>query len=151
MPFTLRGRAALFALLAIFLIPVGMSSLKGLTQVVTCSKRTEAPFTLEIARGRPPVVVTSSRVEPGQPLGVCGGLVFDLRSRSEGPMDVTMIIAVHNTSKAQWRGTVQLLIAGTSYPVPIGAIEPGKTGSAEILHHLRPGPYELTGSLLIGP
>jgi hypothetical protein len=128
-----------------------MSSLKGLTQIVTCSKRTEAPFTLEIARDRPPVVVTSSRVEPGQPIGVCGGLVFDLRSRNEGPTDVTMVIMVHNTSKAQWRGTVQLLIAGTSYPVPIGTIDPGKTGSAEVLHHLRPGPYELTGSLLIGP
>ena len=151
MPFTLRGRAALFALLAIFLIPIGMSSLKGLTQVVTCSKRTEAPYTLQIARGRPPVVVTSSRIEPGEPLGVCGGLVFDLRSRSESPTDITMIIAVHNTSKAQWRGTVQLLIAGTSYPVPIGTIDPGKSGTAEILHHLRPGPYELTGSLLIGP
>ena len=151
MPSTLRGRIALFAFLAIFLIPIGMSSLKGLTQVVTCNRQTEAPFTLQIARGRPPVVVTSSRVEPGQPIGVCGGLVFDLRARSESPTDVTMVIVVHNTSKAQWRGTVQLVIAGTSYPVPIGTIDPGKTATADIRHHLRPGPYDLTGSLLIGP
>jgi hypothetical protein len=151
MPLTLRGRAALFALFAIFLVPIGMSSLKGLTQVVTCSERAEAPFTLQIVEGQPPVVVTSARVEPGEPAGVCGGLVFDLRARGESSTDVTMIIAVTNTTKALWRGTVQLMIGDTSYPVPIGRIEPGRSGRARIRHHLAPGSHELSGSLLIGP
>jgi hypothetical protein len=151
MPLTLRARAALFALLAIFLIPVGMSSLRGLTQVVTCTEEAEAPFTLQIAEGGPPIVVTSNRIEAGEDGGLCGGLVLDLRARGESPTEVTMIVIVANPTQALWRGTVQLEIAGTSYPVPIGRVEPGATGRAEIRHHLRPGAYDLSGSLLIGP
>ena len=151
MPLTLRSRAALFALLAIFLIPVGMSSLRGLTQVVTCTEQTAAPFTLQITEGAQPVVVTSARIEPGGPPDICGGLVLDLRARGESPQEVTMIVIVANPTEALWRGTVQLVIAGTSYPVPIGRVEPGSSGQAEIRHTLRPGSYDLSGSLLIGP
>jgi hypothetical protein len=151
MPLTLRGRAALFALFAIFLIPIGMSSLRGLTQVVTCSERAAAPFTLEIAEGRPPVVVTSSRVEAGEPTGLCGGLAVDLRARAESATDMTMVIVVSNTTKAFWRGTVQLVIGQTSYPVSIGRIQPGSSAGAEVEHHLPAGTHELSGSLLIGP
>jgi hypothetical protein len=151
MPLTLRGRAALFALLAIFLIPIGMSSLRGLTQVVTCAERVEAPFSLQIVDGAPPVVVTSNRIEADREESVCRGLLLDLRARAESPTDVTMIVIVTNPSDALWRGTVQLVIGGTSYPVPIGRIEPGETVRAEVVHHLRQGAYELSGSLLIGP
>jgi hypothetical protein len=151
MPLTLRGRAALFALLAVFLIPIGMSSLRGLTQVVTCQQPAAAPFTLEIVEGTAPVVVTSSRVEAGKPVGVCGGLILDLRAKGGSPTEVTMIVGVRNPTRALWRGTVQLVIAGTSYPVPIGRIDPGRSARAEIVHHLRPGSYDLSGSLLIGP
>ena len=151
MPLTLRGRAALFALLAVFLIPVGMSSLRGLTQVVTCAERVESPFTLQLAEGTTPIVVTSNRIEAGEERGVCGGLSLDLRARGESPTDVAMIVIVANPTDALWRGTVQLVIGGTSYPVPIGEVEPGGTARAEVGHHLRPGAYELSGSLLIGP
>lgn len=151
MSLTLRGRAALFALLAVFLIPVGMSSLRGLTQVVTCAERVEAPFTLQLAEGATPIVVTSNRIEAGEEAGVCGGLSLDLRARGDSPTDVAMIVLVTNPTGALWRGTVQLVIGGTSYPVPIGQVEPGATARAEVGHHLRPGAYELSGSLLIGP
>jgi hypothetical protein len=150
-PLTLKGRAALFALLAVFLIPVGMSSLRGLTQIVTCAGQVEAPFTLQIADGATPVLVTSTRIEAGEHGGLCGGLVLDLRARGESPNDVTMILVVTNTTGAVWRGTVQLVIADISYPVPIGQIQSGASAHAEIRHHLRPGTYDLSGSLLVGP
>jgi hypothetical protein len=95
--------------------------------------------------------VTSSRIEAGERQGICGGLVLDLRARGESPNEVTMIVIVANPTEALWRGTVQLVIAGTSYPVPIGRVEPGSSGQAEIKHRLKPGSYDLSGSLLIGP
>jgi hypothetical protein len=37
-PNILRSRVALVALLVIFLIPIGLSSLRGLTHILTCSE-----------------------------------------------------------------------------------------------------------------
>lgn len=150
MPRTLRARAGLFALFAIFLIPVGMASLRGLTQVVTCEGRVESPFTIQIGAGAP-LVITSNRIEPGDERGVCGGLLLDVRARADGPSDITMLVDVTNRSDAVWRGTMQLRLGNLSYAVPIGRIDPGETGSAELPHRLDPGVHELSGSLFIGP
>ncbi|MGH2687744.1 MAG: hypothetical protein ACRDKW_02905, partial [Actinomycetota bacterium] len=119
--------------------------------VVTCAEEVASPFTLQLAEGATPILVTSNRIEAGEERGVCGGLSLDLRARGDSPTDVAMIVVVSNPTDALWRGTVQLVIAGTSYPVPIGQVEPGAIARAEVGHHLRPGAYELSGSLLIGP
>ena len=53
-PSVLRSRLALLGLFGIFLIPLGLSSLHGLTHVITCRAGTRAPFTLAVSeRGEP--------------------------------------------------------------------------------------------------
>ena len=46
MPSILKSRIAIVALLAVFLIPVGTSSLRGLTHVLTCEAEVEKPFSV---------------------------------------------------------------------------------------------------------
>ena len=150
MPSILRSRAALIALLGAFLIPIGMSSLRGLTHVLTCRDRVRTPFTLLIPERGAPEAVTSKRIhrEAGQ---ICGGLTLELGSRVAGPRRLEMEVPITNESPHPWRGTVQLLLDETAIPVDIGEIPSGETEIDTVTFDLDPGAHEVTGSLLIGP
>ncbi len=73
MPSGLRSRLALIALLGAFLIPIGMSSLRGLTHVLTCKQSAETPFTLVTVEGLAPQLLSSSRITKGDEKFLCGG------------------------------------------------------------------------------
>lgn len=83
MPSALRAQVALIGLLAVLLIPIGTSSLRGLTHVLTCRDRSATPFAVEVPEDGPPVISSSTVIER-DPSGdvvsneVCGGLVLDL-------------------------------------------------------------------------
>ena len=150
MPSILRSRAALVALLGAFLIPIGMSSLRGLTHVLTCRDRVRTPFTLLIPEEGAPEAVTSKRIhrESGE---ICGGLSLELGSRVAGERRLEMDVPITNQSRYPWQGTVQLLLDDTAIPVDIGEIPAGETETDTITFDLDPGTHEVTGSLLIGP
>jgi hypothetical protein len=150
MPFILRSRVALLVLLGAFLIPIGMSSLRGLTHVLSCRDRVRTPFTLLLPDRGAAEAVTSTRIhrETGQ---ICGGLALDLGARVEGPRELSMIVPITNQSTYPWRGTVQLVIDDIAVPVDIGEIPSGRTASDSVSFDLEPGAHEITGSLLIGP
>lgn len=151
MPSLLRSRLALFALLGAFLIPIGMANLRGLTHVLACREQARTPFTLVIPDQGRPVVITSTRIERGQELALCGGLLLDMRARTLGPGNVEMIVLITNNTRSVWRGTIQLLLGNTSIPVDIGEIGSGATAQDSLPFRVDPGSHELTGSLLIGP
>jgi len=152
MPSILRSRLALFALLGAFLIPIGMSSLRGLTHVLTCSERAETPFSLLIPEQGDPIVTTSSRLVRGEnPQGLCGGLELTMGARVLGSGKVAMVLPIKNNSKHPWRGSVELVIQGTSIPVDIGEIGAGEKARDTVEFELPPGTHEVNGSLLIGP
>jgi hypothetical protein len=140
---------ALAALLGAFLIPIGMSSLRGLTHVLTCEEQARTPFTFLVGE-RSPEAVTSKRIRRDEP-NICGGLSLDLGSRTKGSREVAMVIPITNTSRYLWRGTVEVVLDDTSIPVDIGEIPSGATASDTVDIKLDPGSHELTGSLLIGP
>lgn len=150
MPSILRSRVALLALMGAFLIPIGMSSLRGLTHVLTCRERVRTPFTLVIPDRGAPEAVTSTRLtrETGE---ICGALALDLGTRVEGPRELAMIVPITNHSSDLWKGTVQLVLDDTAIPVDIGEIPAGKTASDVVTFDLDPGSHEVSGSLLIGP
>lgn len=151
MPSILRSRIALVVLLASFLIPIGLSSLRGLTHVLTCEDDVETPFSLLIPAEGPPVITTSTRIERRESPRLCGGLAVNLQAQVDRSGRVAMTIPITNKSSSPWQGTVQLHLADTSIPVSIGRIEPGETGSDTVTFELDPGTHELSGSLLIGP
>jgi hypothetical protein len=144
-------------LLAVLLIPIGTSSLRGLTHVLTCKERSATPFSVQVPEEGPPIISSSTVIERN-PDGevasneVCGGLTLDLLmgSRVEDRTDVTL--AITNNSEFGWRGSVQLRLDGTPIPIDIGQIEPGATATDSFELRLDAGStYEIEGSLLIGP
>lgn len=151
MPSVLKSRVALIALLGVFLIPIGMSSLRGLTHVLTCEEEATTPFTLIVPEDGPPSVVTSTRIERGQTQELCGGLLLDLGVNVLDSGELEMTVPITNNTDTRWRGTVELLIDETRVPIDIGEIAAGATESDTVHFRLGAGTHEVSGSLLIGP
>lgn len=151
MPSGPRSRLALIALLATFLIPIGTSSLRGLTHVLTCRDEAEIPFTVIVDDGAPPVIVSSSTITRDQPQGVCGGLVLDMGVVPAGPERVRLRLPITNRTEFDWRGTVRLRIGSSVVPVEIGEIRNGETAVDTVTVRVERGEHQLQGSLLLGP
>ncbi len=151
MPSALRSRLALLALIGVFLIPIGMSSLRGLTHVLTCKESAETPFTLITPKGMPPELLSSTRISVEDEEYLCGGLSLNMGARAEGPGRVSMVLPITNNSEYVWKGSVTLVVGGTSIPANIGEIPAGETRQDVVELELDPGTREVNGSLLIGP
>jgi hypothetical protein len=150
-PSVLRSRLALIALLGAFLIPILLSSLSGLTHVLTCQQATNVPFTVELPPHGPPTISSSSVITRDQANGLCGGLRLDMRVAAEGANKVKIILPIENRTKYDWEGSVKLKLAGTTVPIRIGRVPAGKSRQEAIHFHVDPGAHEINGSLLIGP
>jgi hypothetical protein len=138
-------------MLGAFLIPIGMSSLRGLTHVLTCREQVAAPFTLVVPERGAPTVVSSTIIERGGEGGLCGGLFVNPQARAESSGTVAMTFPIENRTEYRWHGTVRLLLGKTPLPLGIGEIPAGATESDTVVLPLDPGSHEISGSLLIGP
>lgn len=147
-----RSRLAAAALIGAFLIPVGLSSLRGLTHVLTCAEEIGTPFTLIVPEdGGPTTMLSLQTIERDAPGGLCGGLTVDMRARDVGPSQVAMTVPVSNNTDLPWQGTVSMQLNRTAIPLRIGAVGPGQTVSDTVTIDLVPGDTELDGALMIGP
>ena len=139
------------ALLGAFLIPVFISSLRGLTHVLTCRERVEARFAFQIVPGAEPVLLGSDVLTKGESGSLCGGLRVAVHARTVPDGRVAVEVPITNRSPYPWHGTVLLRLGETSIPVDVGSIDAGRTESDTLLLDLGPGLHEVSGSLLIGP
>ena len=151
MPPLLRSRVALFALLGAFLIPISVSSLRGLSHVLTCQEEAATPFEMIIPQRGDPLVTTSTRITRGQEEGVCGGLTLNMAARIVDDGRIAMVLPITNNTQYLWRGTVKLVVGEVSIPVDIGEIPAGETEADSVPLELDPGTHSISGSLLIGP
>lgn len=152
MPSIVRSRLSLFAMMGIFLIPIGQANLSGLTHVLTCKQEIAQPFTVVIPPDGEPDLLSSvviSRDEPDSLL--CGGLSAEPGVTTEGPGTITMISRISNKSPHLWRGTVTLRLGKTAIPVGIGQVPAGETRTERVPFHLGKGTFQLNGALSIGP
>lgn len=150
MPPILRSRLALLALLGAFLIPIGMSSLRGLTHVLTCKEETRQPFTVIITDGVPEVL-SSIRIGREDTGRLCGGLTLETQARAGERNEVTLIFPITNHTEHLWRGTVSAVVGKTTIPIDVGEVPAGETRRGTIDLTLPKGAIEVDGSLLIGP
>jgi hypothetical protein len=157
MPSALRAQVALIALFGVLLIPIGTSSLRGLTHILTCQDAAAAPFTIQVPEDGPPSIQSSSTIER-DPDGsipdtsVCGGLTLDVLIGSETEDRANVTLSITNGSEYGWRGSVQLQLDEIDIPIDIGEIGSGETASDEFELRLDEGStYEIQGDLLIGP
>lgn len=151
-PTILRSRLALVLLLGVFLIPIGVSSLRGLTHVLTCDEEVATPFTITIPEtGGPPSIASSQQFTRDQLDGQCGGLFLNMAVSQTEPDEIQVTLPIENRSEETWRGTIELDLNGTKVPVDIGEIKAGERATDTIDVSLRKGTTALEGSLLIGP
>jgi len=159
----LRARFALILLLATFLIPIGVSGLRGLTHVLSCSSSVATPFTITILPDGVPTITSSRTLTrdddsslcaiPDPSSGIEEGLVVDLAARGTSGK-IEMIVIITNQTHRPWQGTVQLNLGGQrrlSYPVTIGRIPARQVRRATVLLELPKGLTDIDGKLLIGP
>ena len=109
-----------------------MSSLRGLTHVLTCEHEAKTPFSVYIPQHGPPLVATSSRLVRGESSTVCGGLTLNMAARVISPTRLAMVLPIQNKSSYLWRGSVKLVLGKTSIPVDIGSVPAGSTRTAEV-------------------
>lgn len=157
MPSALRAQVALIGLLSVLLIPIGTSSLRGLTHILTCQDRSATPFSVDVPASGPPTISSSTVIERGSDgeittADICGGLTLDLvmGSRVANRVDVTLVIANH--SDFGWRGSVKLQLGDTPIPIDIGKIDARGTATDRFVLRLDSDRrYEIVGELLVGP
>lgn len=147
----LRSRLALLALLGVLLIPIAMSSLRGLTHVLTCAAEAGTPFSVIVPEDGPPTLTSATTIERGEEAGLCGGLTLDMEVAEVADDRLALTVPITNRTESEWRGSVALDLDGTTIPVDIGRIAPGATASDVVEVRLEPGTHTLNGSLLIGP
>jgi hypothetical protein len=157
MPSALRAQVALIGLLGVLLIPIGTSSLRGLTHILTCQESAATPFSIEVPADGPPVI-SSSIVITRNPDGsvpdrsVCGGLTLDLLVGSRAEDRANATLAITNESDYGWRGSVQIKLDDIDIPIDIGEIRAGETATDTFELRLDEGrTYEIEGDLLVGP
>ena len=151
MPTSLRARFALTMILGIFLIPITLSSLSGLTHIITCTEPETTPFSITTDASGKSVIASSSVLTRGVEPTVCGGLWLTISVRVTRPGFVMVTMPIRNTSGYAWRGTVRLSIGGASVPISIGEIRPRSTKISRIEVRMKPGRSQLDGRLLVGP
>ena len=152
MPSILRSRLALFAILGVFLIPIGVSSLRGLTHILVCEDRFQQPFTMVVPENGQPEILSSIRITKDPRANeICGGLTIEPRARSASGGKIAFTLPVKNNTDFSWRGTMGIELGGTNIPIDVGEVGPGQTRSDTVHFELDEGEHEVDGSLLIGP
>lgn len=136
-------------LLAVFLIPIGQSSLRGLTHVLTCRRQVSTPFQIMVIEGETVIISSTELSAEGEPL--CGGLSVDLSADTVGDGELELTIPISNQTGADWSGSVELEVEGTRIPLDLGRVDAGETRRRRIVIQLESDEVNLTGSLLVGP
>ena len=135
-------------LFGVFLIPITVSSLRGLTHVLTCDEDVRTPFTVET--GGSDSITSSARFTRGEPVALCGGLRLNMRVGPLEPGKVRVTLPITNESENAWKGSVELNLGGTTVPIDIGEIKAGAT-ETDTVDVKVDDVTEIEGSLLIGP
>lgn len=156
LPMILKNRLAVAALVLVFLIPLGLSSLRGLTHVLTCSEPVATPFTVNLD-GAVPVVLSATQITAGDDQLLCGGLSIDVAATALEDRQIELAFAVANETDARWYGTVALdleddsMMRSIAVPISMGSVAPDSTERQTVVVRIPEGTFEFTGSLLIGP
>lgn len=151
-----RNQLAIAALLGIFLIPLGLSSLRGLTHVLTCEEEVATSFTVNLD-GEVPVVLSATRLSPDDSSLLCRALDIDVAAAAIDDRQVELTFVVTNDTDTRWNGTVALdltdagLTDTVSLPITIGTVDAGSVATETVSVRVSEGTYEFSGLLLVGP
>ena len=150
-----RHRLPLVVLAVVFLIPIGTSSLRGLTHILTCDDEvgTYLSITPPLEPGEAPTLLSSQVIEADDDPLVCEALEVELSigDFEEDTGAVELLLVVANRSDVDWRGTIQLAIDDTQIPLSVGRIAAGSTVDEATWIRRQDDQVAIDGQLLIGP
>ena len=156
-PNILKSRVALVVLLAVFLIPIGLSSLRGLTHVLTCDEEVATPFTVIFDEGTAMVLSSVAITAEDSSPTLCDGILVDVQASTPTLDTAELTLIVTNTTEFPWRGTINLelgdqgVMGTTLIPINIGKVDPQAFQTEVVKVNLEDGAHEFGGRLLIGP
>ena len=150
-PALLRPRVAVFVLFGVFLIPVVLSSLRGLTHVVSCTREIARPFEVAVGEEDRPVITGSAVVEAGAAEPCGGALNVDVSVSARGPNEIAVTVPITNDGTNAWRGTVRLQGGQDGDSLPDRSGSGGRDSIGNHRAALARGTTGFSGSLLIGP
>lgn len=155
MPALTRHRLPLVVLAVLFLIPIGTSSLRGLTHILTCEDEVGTYLSIAppLEPGEAPTLLSSQVIEADDDPLICEALEVDLAvgDFDEDTGAVELLVVVANRSDVDWRGTIQLDIGDTAIPLTVGRIPAGATVDDATWIRSRDDQVAIDGALLIGP
>lgn len=151
MPTSFRAHLALLALLGVFIVPFWTASLNGLTHVLTCRERSAQPFTIEVSGSGVPTLLSAESITRGATRELCGGLTLDMAVGAARNHRLLVVLPIRNHTRYSWHGSVKLVVGGTSVPVGVGRIGPGRSATGTVDLRVGPGTHQLSGSILVGP
>ena len=139
-------------MLVVFLIPIGISWLGGLTQIVTCNQVARSTLAVDVERDSGgPVVLGSTSVERNtKPL--CDRLVLSADTLVGRDGSLRLRLGLRNASAHTWRGTVRLKVGGQApVDVSIGEIGAGQAAAQTVPFDPPSGRTEIPLEVLVGP
>ena len=150
-----RHRAPLAVLALVLLIPIGTSSLRGLTHILSCDEGIGTSITIVpgLEAGEPPVLLSAQTLDAGDDPLICGALEVDmaLDGYDEDTDQVDLVVAITNRSELDWRGTTRLELGAAQVPLSLGAIPAGERVEERARVRASGDQFAIDGALLIGP
>lgn len=153
LPSALRAKIAVVILLGVFLIPLTMSSLRGLPHLLACEAEIDATLRIAASSDDDAVLLSADEITADEaPVSLCDGLEVDLRLASTDDDRAEVTVTISNRSERTWDGSLQLRLGDTPLPVQIGRVGSGATAVDTVALSIDPDrDYEITGALLVGP
>ena len=161
---SIRQRVALAVLIGVLAIPLVMSNLGGIGQLLVCEAVVAQPFAVAAAAGGPQV--TSSRtLERGQAdvafdatpeaAELCGGVTASIAAEIVDVEAVRLVVTISNDSDLPWQGSIGLAADATDVDVDLttslGEVPAGESRSDTLVVRVRDEQTDIAGRILLGP
>lgn len=163
---SLRQRIALAALVGVLLIPLVMSSLGGIGQLLACEAEVAQPFAVT-GSGGDDVAVTSSRTldrdadpaedveaEADEVRQLCGGVTVDIAAQPRDLDEVELTVTITNDTDRDWQGSIGLATTGdvdVDLTTSLGNVPAGESRSDTLVMQVQDSQTDIAGRLLLGP
>ena len=140
-------------LLGLPLLAVAVAALGGITHLRSCTAAPSPPFAISnVPAPAKPIVSSALVVErSAEPPASCAGIDLLLQVQPRSPGRVRVLLPVSNTSTKAVHASVRVQLKGSSYPVLVGRVRPGKTVVRSLDIRVPKGDSELLAQLLVGP
>src|SRR3546814_18644724 len=124
----MRAQFACVGLLAVLLIPIGTSSLRGLTHILTCQDDSATPFSLVVPDDGPPTISSSTVIErpaPGEAPSdqICGGLTPDHVMSAPANHRAELPLALANARYSRWPASGHTRLDAHKIPIDTDTID----------------------------